>query len=135
MGKESAFLIYPISNIDPHDPSDLISFNGPFAVARHRSGFAHQRAMTNIRFFMLNHEDLILRRSRMLLGLWVALELKPSNANGTQLRQLSIDEHCLPSGEFSACANAFQTLYHQDHPKAARYMGFITRLITSRRRR
>lgn len=133
MRKESALLIYPISDIDRHDPSDLISFNGPFAVAKHRSGFAHQRAMTNIHFFMLNHEDLILRRSKMLMHLWASLDARVVTDEDREHRQLCIDECCLPSGEFSACANAFQALFHDDRPRASRYIHLIRKLVKSRR--
>jgi hypothetical protein len=129
MLRETPLLFYPISCIDPDDPADLISFNGPFAVATYRTGLAYQRAITNIHFFLLNHQDLILQRCMMLLTLWIALSATPATEDGLEDQQMCIDICCQPYGEFSACANAFQALFLENHDKAKRYIKLIRKLI------
>ena len=65
MAGEDALLVYPISDLDD-DPRDLITFDGVLAVPAQQAGPTFARAVTTIRFFQLNHEDLTTRRAEML---------------------------------------------------------------------
>lgn len=112
MHGESALLIYPVSDID-EDPGDLITFDGVLAVPKIANGPAFERAVTNIWFFQLNHEDLTARRAEMIGQLWLNLEFLASNPGPAIKQQLLtlIDSTCRPQGQFSSCMKAFRDLY------------------------
>jgi hypothetical protein len=120
LAKELPLLIYPLSTVDADDPSDIITFDGVIAVPVHDSGPLFERAVTNIEFFQLNHEDLTSRRAEDLLKLWLALEnttkLPPSRDRERAERILS--RMLSPSYQFSSCMLAFETLYYGDYAAA-----------------
>ena len=122
MQAEGALLVYPISDIDD-DPGELVTFDGVLAVAKHKTGPEHARAVTIIRFFQLNHEDLATRRAEMIGQLWLNLEFMATTSN-TVLRErlrVLIDATCSARGQFSACMRAFRELYANDHDRARSY--------------
>lgn len=116
---EKALLIYPVSNIDTN-PAALIGFDGVLAVPRAAAGPEHERAVTTIWFFQLNHQDLTTRRAEMLGHLWNALELhRLTDAQGERRRAEAVIElACSPKGQFSACMSAFRELYDTDRDAA-----------------
>lgn len=119
---ESPLLLYPISDVDTDNPIDLIIFDGVLAIPKHASGRAYERAVTNIEFFQLNHEDLTSRRGQEIVKLWVALEeySNPRSAKSGKQAQKIVKNICSESSQFSACMNHFKTLYQTDHAKAER---------------
>lgn len=116
---EEALLIFPLMDIDD-DPSSLIDFDGVLAVPRHEKGALHERAVTTIWFFQLNHEDLTTRRAEMIGYLWNALELAQMAANvaDRQFAQETVDEVCSARGQFSSCMASFRRLYEKDRAQA-----------------
>lgn len=131
MRSELPLLCYPIASVDPDDPEDLITFDGPLAQARYPSGPKHERAVTNIAFFQLNHEDLVLRRSEEITNLWDALEIFNSNANQIKKDRAAkkIDSMRSPTHQFSACLNAFYTLYATNYKKAEELADLIFKAL------
>lgn len=122
---EQPLLVYPVSDVD-EDPAALIGFEGVTARARQAGGPAHERAVTTIQFFQLNHEDLATRRAEMLLPLFLNLEALaagPSPALASQLTKV-IAAACAPSGQFSSCMRDFVDLYRTD-PGKARQIGAL----------
>ena len=120
MQGEEALLIYPMSDIDD-DPTDLIGFEGVTAQARHASGPKRQRALTTIRFFQLNHQDLTTRRAEMLGQLYVNLEnlaAGPAAPLKARLETL-ITKACAPAGQFSSCMRDFVQLYSSNPGQAS----------------
>lgn len=120
MTGEQPLLLYPISTIDPDDPAEIITFDGVLAVPKHKSGLAYERAVTNIEFFQLNHEDLTSRRAEEILGLWMALEelADPASAASENRARKIMKKKCSPENQFSACMNAFKAMYGTDHTRA-----------------
>ena len=116
---EDALLVYPISNVDT-DPAQLIAFDGVLAVPRLLAGPDHERALTTIYFFDLNHQDLTSRRAEMIGHLWNALESRrlATDLPDRQFAQDTIAMVCSAAGQFSACMQAFQQLYQHDRPTA-----------------
>lgn len=116
---EDALLVYPVSDIDV-DPAELIRFDGVLAVPRLTTGVNHERALTTIWFFDLNHQDLTSRRAEMIGLLWAALESErlSDDPSDQQFAKDTIDMVCNEAGQFSACMNAFQALYLEDRATA-----------------
>jgi hypothetical protein len=116
---EESLLVYPVSDID-HDPSDLIEFDGVLAVPKHRTGPLHEKALTTIWFFQLNHQDLTLRRAELLVPLWNTLEIRRLGGQSEDARMADEDlrHACLAAGQFSACVAAFCDLYDSDRARA-----------------
>lgn len=128
MQAESQLLIYPISSVDVDAPEDIIKFDGVLAVPVHESGPKYERAVTNIEFFQLNHQDLTSRRGKAILGLWTAMLLakqpdQENFANGM------IDMLCSPGNEFSACMKAFRTLFVDNFAKAQNIQVLLTEAL------
>lgn len=120
MTGEQPLLLYPISTIDADDPADIITFDGILAVPKHKSGKAYERAVTNIEFFQLNHEDLTSRRGKEIIDLWMVLEelAHPMSAASEAAARKVMKYKCGPGNQFSACLNAYKTLHETDHAKA-----------------
>lgn len=116
---EDALLVYPVSDIDT-DPAQLIAFDGVLAVPRDPAGANHERALSTIYFFDLNHQDLTTRRAEMLGLLWGALESQrlASDEPDREFARETIDMVCSDAGQFSACMKAFKALYQDNRPKA-----------------
>jgi hypothetical protein len=116
---EDALLVYPVSDIDT-DPAQLIAFDGVLAVPRHHAGANHERALTTIYFFDLNHQDLTTRRAEMMGLLWGALESQrlATDALDREFARETIDMVCSDAGQFSACMQAFRALYQKDRANA-----------------
>jgi hypothetical protein len=116
---EKPLLIYPVSDIDA-DPAALIGFDGVTARARHARGAKRQRALTTIRFFQLNHQDLTTRRAEMLGQLYLNLEGLAAGPAGPLRQRLEalIERTCAPTGQFSGCMRDFLQLYSQDTARA-----------------
>jgi hypothetical protein len=117
---ENCLLVYPLSDLAPN-PNKILTFDGVLAVPINKTGAMHDRAVTTIWFFQLNHEDLTTRRAEMLVPLWNILE---AARNGPSLKdridaQQTLDRACGPKGQFSACMAAFRKLYDHD-PAGAR---------------
>ncbi len=128
---EDALLLYPVSDVDS-DPADIIRFDGVLAVPAQAAGAAHERALTTIWFFDLNHQDLTSRRAEMLGFLWGALESHrlATDAADRRFAKDTIDAVCSEAGQFSACMNAFRQLYQQ-HRADAREKAVQARLLGS----
>ena len=111
---EDHLLVYPISTIDD-DPRKLIRFSGVLAVPVRKSGPLHERALTTIWFFDLNHQDLTTRRAGRIVNLWAALENRrlADSAVGRQIAQIAVDKSLGLSAEFSACLNDFAAVYRK----------------------
>lgn len=116
---EDALLLYPMADIDT-DPALLITFDGVLAVPRQAAGADHERALTTIWFFQLNHEDLTTRRAEMLAPLWSALEHRrlADDAGDRQDADDTIRLTCDATGQFSACMKAFCELYVANRARA-----------------
>lgn len=124
---ELPLLVYPISSVDPDDPADLITFQGVLAVPKHSSGAAYERAITNIEFFQLNHEDLTSRRAQEISKLWMALEevSNPrSKKSGEKAKKIAANI-CSPSSQFTSCMNAFRKLYQNNYVEAEQIADLI----------
>ncbi len=118
-GAEDALLIYPLSDLDV-DPLELLTFESVLAVPRATSGPNHERAVTTITFFQLNHQDLTTRRANLLQSLWIALE-QARTARAARDRLFAsqlVERLCAEAAEFSACMTAFRTLYATDRARA-----------------
>ncbi|MGL6244823.1 hypothetical protein [Pseudomonas sp.] len=118
---ESALLLYPVSMTDPDDPQDIITFDGVLAVPTHSAGPAYERAVTNIEFFQLNHEDLTSRRAQEIINLWIAMETANSTDASTAAKKIAtrvIASLCSPRSQFTSCINSFQRLYNEDRTEA-----------------
>jgi len=116
---EDALLIYPMSDIDS-DPMQLIAFDGVLAVPRQTVGPDHERALTTIWFFQLNHEDLTTRRAEMIGHLWNALEQRrmATDSGDRQFADDTVRAACSEGGQFSACMSAYCQLYANDRALA-----------------
>jgi hypothetical protein len=127
---EDALLVYPISHIDD-DPRTLICFEGVLAVPVHASGPQHERALTIIWFFDLNHQDLTTRRAGRIFNLWAALETRRLADTETRrkLAQRVIAKHLGPSAEFSSCLSDFAQLYANQRDRADEVAELASRLI------
>lgn len=132
MHNESALLLYPISLIDPDDPQDLITFKGVLAVPRYNEGPANERAVTTIKFFQLNHEDLTSRRAEEIRTLWFALQLAEHNPQDKQLYDDTIALMCSPQSPFSSCVTAFLTLSQTDYATAQTMARLIINALATR---
>lgn len=122
MQAELPLLLYPISDIDPDDPLDIITFEGVLAVPVDREGPKYERAITNIAFFQLNHQDLTSRRAQELLKLWIAMDAHaraPHSAGS--IPALVIERMCSEESHLSACMAAFKALYLRDPALAREY--------------
>jgi 5-methylcytosine-specific restriction endonuclease McrA len=111
-GAEDALLIYPLSDFDA-DPFELITFDGVIAIPREQRGRDHERALTNIAFFQLNHQDLTTRRAVLIRALWFGLE-GARNEVAPEDRAFAaqfVEQLCDESAEFTACMTAFRDLY------------------------
>jgi len=127
MADERALLLYPISTVDADDPQTIITFDGVLAIPSQRMGPTYERAVTNIEFFQLNHEDLTSRRALALIELWIALEALASDNTAVETRKVAqklVTLRCSAQGEFTACNVAFQQLYQSDHD-AAKQMALL----------
>lgn len=132
MQGESALLLYPISSVDQDDPEDVITFNGVLAVPKHSAGPAYERAVTNIEFFELNHQDLTSRRAQEIIGLWVALEAAASTATSAALKKIAqrlVSSLCSPQSQFTSCASSFRRLYQENHPAASEIADLIAQSL------
>lgn len=129
MQVEEALLVYPISDID-EDPARIITFHGVTAMPAQSSGYAYERAVTTIRFFQLNHEDLTTRRAALLMPLWLNLEDLAQDAGGgnSQPKQRAVDRACDARSEFSRCMEAFRSLHQTDSAEAKRLAEFAETL-------
>ncbi len=125
MLSESALLLYPIASTDPDNPEDIITFDGVLAVPRHLTGPSYERAVTNIEFFQLNHQDLTSRRGEEILDVWTALSLLDSLPSEKTLCETIINNKCGPKGQFSACLSAYVRLYRSDYAKAKKIKDLI----------
>lgn len=127
MGNELALLLYPISTVDVDDPQTIITFDGVLAVPAQQNGHAYERAVTNIEFFQLNHEDLTSRRALALIELWVALEALAADKTDVATRKVAqqlVTFKCSAQSEFTACNLAFRQLYQSDY-NAAKQMALL----------
>ncbi|MFL1478340.1 HNH endonuclease family protein [Pseudomonas grimontii] len=121
MQLEQPLLLYPISSIDKDDPQDIITFDGVLPIPKRKKGRAYKRAVVNIEFFKLDHEDLTSRRAPGLVSLWVALQSVANPTTGPKDREAAekiISYRCSPQSEFSACFCAFRQLYHTNFARA-----------------
>jgi len=116
---EDALLIFPLMDIDD-DPSNLIEFDGVLAVPRHAAGALHERAVTTIWFFQLNHEDLTIRRAEMIGLLWNALEQARTATDPEDQRfaQDTVEQACSARAQFSSCMASFRRLYGMNRERA-----------------
>ncbi|WP_349733346.1 hypothetical protein [Pseudomonas jessenii] len=132
MQGESALLLYPVSLADPDDPQDIITFEGVLAVPKHSAGPAYERAVTNIEFFQLNHEDLTSRRAQEIINLWMAMEAATSTHASTAEKKMAtkvIASLCNPRSQFTSCANSFQRLYNDDRTEAESIVGILVQAL------
>jgi len=132
MLKESALLLYPVSTVDPDDPQDIITFEGVLAVPTQASGPEYERAVTNIEFFQLNHEDLTSRRAVEIRTLWLALQMAKNNPQDKQLYEDTIAQMCSAENQFSSCVSAFLALSQSDYPTAETMARFIIKALAAR---
>lgn len=117
---ELPLLLYPISDIDRDDPADIITFEGVLAVPVESEGPRFERAVTNIAFFQLNHEDLTSRRASELVKLWPVLNANAKAGLGTDPFTASVVQFmCGEQAHLSACMRAFKCL-HSIKPELAR---------------
>ena len=109
---EDHLLVYPISTIDD-DPRALIYFEGVLAVPAHTSGPLHERALTTIWFFDLNHQDLTTRRAGRIVHLWLALKMQrlADSEEDRKAAATTVAKMLGETAEFSACLNDFARLY------------------------
>ncbi|WP_416057531.1 hypothetical protein [Stenotrophomonas maltophilia] len=131
LSTEDALLLYPLGTIDV-DPSTLIRFDGVLAVPARKKGKNYERALVNIEFFKLNHEDLTTRRAQIVALLWDALRTIEVPSLPKDLRnahQLRIDLATDSRSEFSACARDFVELYGRDSALAGQYGALAQNLI------
>ncbi len=126
---EDALLVYPISNIDD-DPATLIRFDGVLAVPVQTSGPLHERALTTIWFFDLNHEDLTSRRAGEIVRLWTSLEnlRLADSAAGRKIAQTSVSKLLSQAAEFSACLLAFEAVYRSNRGLATQMADLAAQL-------
>ncbi|MFS2067177.1 hypothetical protein ACEN9D_00240 [Pseudomonas sp. CT11-2] len=132
MQGESALLLYPVSLTDPDDPQDIITFEGVLAVPKHSAGPAYERAVTNIEFFQLNHEDLTSRRAVEIRTLWLALQMSKNNPQDKQMYDDTISLMCGPESPFSSCVSAFFALSQSDYPAAETMARFIIKALLTK---
>ncbi|MFY1664739.1 hypothetical protein [Pseudomonas sp. Pseu.R1] len=132
MQSESQLLLYPISSVDIDAPEDIISFDGVLAVPAHDSGSKYERAVTNIEFFQLNHQDLTTRRGKAILGLWTALMLAKQPGQ-EEFANSMINMLCSPENEFSACLCAFRTLFSRNFVKAQQIQNLLAEALLKER--
>ncbi|KJZ38202.1 hypothetical protein LOY55_06415 [Pseudomonas sp. B21-040] len=132
MQDESALLLYPVSMTDADDPQDIITFNGVLAVPKHNSGPAYERAVTNIEFFQLNHEDLTSRRAEEIRTCWLALQMSRNVPQDKQMYDDTIALMCSPESAFSSCVSAFFLLSQTDYPVAETMARFIIKALLTK---
>ena len=118
MQGESALLLYPVSSVDPDDPERIITFDGVLAIPVSKEGPAYERAITNIEFFQLNHQDLTSRRAECIRDLWIALTMASSTPKHKKVAEKAVESLCSTQSQFSACANAYRRLFQSDRAKA-----------------
>lgn len=118
MQGESALLLYPVSSVDTDDPEHIITFDGVLAVPVNKHGPAYERAMTNIEFFQLNHQDLTSRRAECIRDVWIALTMADSMPAHRAMAEKAISSLCSPQSQFSSCVNAYRQLFQSDREKA-----------------
>lgn len=122
MNGEKPLLLFPFGDLDADDPQDLIAWDGVLPKPRHDSGLPFQRAISTIAFFKLDSEALSKERARVLLGVWLALETVRHQAgtSNAEKAQVYLQLLCGSAGAYSACAQAFQHLYHENYLQAQR---------------
>lgn len=128
MQAESHLLIYPISSVDTDAPEELITFDGVLAIPVHESGPKYERAVTNIEFFQLNHQDLTSRRGRAILGLWTAM-LLARQPDQRDFATKMINMLCSQKNEFSSCTVAFRALFASNFSKAEEIQQLLTEAL------
>jgi len=126
--RERPLLLYPLGTVDPHDPEELIEFQGVLPKPRFRNGFRHRRATVTIDFFDLTgiwREQLLRERARLLEELYSALEKEDKN---------KVERLCSPASEHTNCARCFRKLYRKNPGEATELAEAASRYLNSQSR-
>jgi hypothetical protein len=130
LADELPLLLYPISDIDRDDPSDIITFEGVLAVPVESEGPRFERAVTNIAFFQLNHEDLPSRRASELVKLWPVLNANAQAGGGSDpFTNAVVQFMCGDQAHLSACMRAFKCLHSTDPDLAREYAQLAGQMV------
>lgn len=124
---EQPFLLYPIGDVDPADPEQLITFEGLIPVPRLKSGPRRRRAIVTIDFFELDtREELLRGRAMKITALWMARD-KPQNPVWQGLRATYLSA----ASEHANCTRAFDRLCDDDPTVAERVFDEAAKYLAS----
>jgi hypothetical protein len=123
---------YLLNPLDPDDeaPEDLIGFRGvnPRCVTDSVEG--RRRAEFTIEVLGLSRADLDLERSRTVMHMWIALQLR-QDPDTREDSEIAVHTMTAIGSPHASCARCFQELFESDRDEANRIGRLASRFVLS----
>ena len=118
---ELPFLLYPIGDLDPDDPEEVLTFDGILPVPKIQRGPRQRRAQVTVDFFELDQREELWRgRAKVIVALFIALRALQNEPEqrAREIATRAVTTLLSSASEHTNCARSFRALYDRDPQRA-----------------